>query len=337
LLEVPLRRDAAVAAEITERLRTRRYPMTDRILRQADVPEGARVLPNPNGTAPGLYLAAHPQSEKRQAHLFLLPGPPRELQPMFRTSVLPILRTILPNDSQTECRTFRFACVGESMVEAAIGPQLLALSGLELGYCARAGEVDVRIVGRSSVLDRAQEIIEHAFPTSVFTKADESLEQVVVRLLTERKESLATAESCTGGSLANRLTNVPGASAVFFSGFVTYSNEAKSAALGIEPEFIAKHGAVSKPVACAMAEGALAKANSTYALATTGIAGPGGGSAAKPVGTVFIALASTRTETEVKRFLFPAERETFKQLATQRALEILRQRLRGEATLLSPP
>jgi nicotinamide-nucleotide amidase len=150
---------------------------------------------------------------------------------------------------------------------------------------------------------------------------------VVVRLLTERQQTLAIAESCTGGFLAHRITNVPGASAVFPAGYVTYSNEAKTAMLGVDPNVIAQHGAVSEAVAKSMAEGGRHQANASFALATTGIAGPGGGTGEKPVGTVFIALASQDAATEVKQLFFPDDRPTFKELTTQAALEMLRRRL----------
>ena len=164
---------------------------------------------------------------------------------------------------------------------------------------------------------------------SIFSTSDESLEEVLVKLLTERKETLALAESCTGGLLANRITNVPGASKVFVAGHVVYANEAKINMLGVDKNLIEKHGAVSEPVAHAMAEGARARARSAYSLATTGIAGPTGGSEEKPVGTVYIALAFADQETMVKRFFFPSDRETFKQLTAQAAFEMLRRRLIG--------
>ena len=327
LLDLELREDAAVAEAITNRLKTRGFPMSDRILRQAQVPEGARVLPNANGTAPGLYLAGGSDGRKPLPHLFLLPGPPSELQPMFRESVLPILKTLGPKTRPLDFRTFRLACVGESVVEAAVGAQLLALGTVELGYCARAGEVDVRIIGPAGELDEAEGILRGAFPKQIFTSTDASLEQVVVRLLAEKKETLAVAESCTGGLLAHRLTNVPGASANFLVGYVTYSNEAKASALGVDPALVAEHGAVSRAVVRAMAEGARKHSGAVHALATTGVAGPGGGSAEKPAGTVYIALASADRETEVLRRRFQTDRETFKRLATQTALETLRLRL----------
>ncbi len=324
LLGLKLLQDAEVAEAIRLRLRTRGFPMTDRILRQADVLEGAQVLPNGNGTAPGLYFKKNGQG--RAQHLFLLPGPPRELEPMFRRSVLPLLLEINRDKAEVECRTFRIACVGESVVEAAIGKQLVALPEVELGYCSRPGEVDVRVIGPAPALAEAERIVRGGFARQIFSTNDEQLEEVVVRLLTEQKQTLALAESCTGGALAHRLTNVPGASAVFLAGLVTYANEAKSAFLEVNPELIAEHGAVSQAVAEAMALGARMRAGSDFALATTGIAGPGGGSPDKPVGTVFIALASAEG-VEVQRRHFPSDRLSFKQLATETALELLRERL----------
>jgi nicotinamide-nucleotide amidase len=246
---------------------------------------------------------------------------------MFRESVMPILREIAASETPIDCRTFRLTGVGESIVEAAVGEKILALSDVELGYCARPGEVDVRLLGTSARLDEAEALIRNAFPHSIYTTAEEDLEEVVVHLLTEKKQTVATAESCTGGYLAHRLTNVPGASSVFLAGYVTYANEAKIAALGVDAALIEEHGSVSRVVAGKMAEGALRNAGVTHALATTGIAGPSGGTEKKPVGTVFIALASAGAETDVQRFRFLTDRESFKRLATQAALEMLRQRL----------
>lgn len=326
LLGLTMRRDEAVAEKITARLARNRFPMTDRILRQADVPDGAVVLANDNGTAPGLYFSTGETRGSNTPHLFLLPGPPRELHAMFNESVLPILHEILPADRSGECRIFSIACVGESVVEAAIGRELLAIPDLELGYCAHLGAVDVRVLGPKESVEQAERIIRRAFGPLIYTENGESLEAAVVRLLIEREETVATAESCTGGYLAHRLTNVAGVSASFVAGSVTYSNEEKTRVLGVAPTLIEENGAVSEPVVRAMADGARANAGATYALATTGIAGPTGGSEAKPVGTVFVALAS-ELATEVQQFRFIADRQSFKQLTTQRALEMLRQRL----------
>ncbi len=326
MLGLQLATDPELERLITERLATRGIRLTDRILRQAQVPRGAQILPNDHGTAPGLYLPARAHGQKISPHLFLLPGPPRELQPMFEQSVRPILRRIVRQNDAFAYRSYRLVGMGESYVEEAVGTELLALPGLELGYCARMGEVDLRVIASPEVVAQADAIVRRKLADFIFSTASESLEAVIVRQLTEKRATLAVAESCTGGFLAHRLTNVPGASAVFLAGYITYANEAKSATLGVKPGLIAAHGAVSEEVARAMAEGARAQAGSTFALATTGIAGPGGGSVEKPVGTAYLALAGGG-ETLVRHLFFPTDRETFKQLASQSALDLLRKRL----------
>ncbi len=328
-LGLELRHDATVMAAITARAARRGFRLTDRTSRQAEVPRGAVVLRNENGSAPGLYLAASSASPDKSPHLFLLPGPPRELQPMFTTSVLPILREIVPQEAAVERRTYRIAGMGESLVEEAIGERLLQVTGIELGYCARPGEVDLRIIGERSALERADAIITSGLGLSIFSRDGGSLEESVVKLLTERGQTLAVAESCTGGFLAHRITNVPGASAVFRAGYVTYANEAKEGMLGVDPRLILADGAVSESVARAMAEGARQHARATFALATTGIAGPGGGTAEKPVGTAFVALAAEGKATQIRNFHFPDDRPTFKELTTQAALEMLRRSLQA--------
>jgi len=327
LLGLELLHDATVMAAIATRAASRGFRLTDRTSRQADVPEGATVLPNANGSAPGLYLAANSTRQNKSPHLFLLPGPPRELQPMFTNLVLPILREIVPRGSAVGRRTYRIAGMGESLVEEVIGERLLGIPGIELGYCARPGEVDLRIIGEQPALDQAEAIITAGLGAAVFSRDGRNLEEVVIKLLTERKQTLVVAESCTGGYLAHRVTSVPGASAVFLAGYITYSNEAKARTLNVDPRVISEHGAVSNEVARAMAEGARKEAKATFALATTGIAGPGGGTSARPLGTVFIALAAHGASTLVECFRFPSDRQTFKELATQAALEMLRRSL----------
>ena len=329
LLGLELRQDAELLASLQRRLKTRGMKWTARIARQADVPAGAQILPNENGSACGLYFRANINPRIRSPHLFLLPGPPRELQPMFRKLAMPILRSIVQVPHSIERRLYKIAGIGESIVEERIGEKVLAIPGIELGYCARPGEVDVRILGEPDAIERADTIVHSELGLSIFSTSDESLEEVLVKVLTERKETLALAESCTGGLLANRITNVPGASKVFVAGHVVYANEAKINMLGVDKNLIEKHGAVSEPIARAMAEGARAHARSTYALATTGIAGPNGGSEEKPVGTVYVALAFADEEAIVKRFFFPSERETFKELTAQASFEMLRRRLIG--------
>ncbi|HEY2711974.1 MAG TPA: CinA family nicotinamide mononucleotide deamidase-related protein [Chthoniobacterales bacterium] len=323
LLRLELVPDPVLAASITERLTTRGIRLTDRILRQAMVPGGAQVLPNENGSAVGLYLTAEVNPALNSPHLFLLPGPPRELQPMFQQFVLPLLERIVRRDETVAYRNYRIAGMGESYVEEAVGAQLLSLAGLELGYCARMGEVDLRLIGPPAILEEAHIIVQDRLAKFIFSTSGESLETVVVRQLANSNRTLAVAESCTGGFLAHRLTNVPGASQVFLAGYVTYSNEAKTASLGVSPEAMAQHGAVSEAVAGMMAEGAREKSGADFSLSTTGIAGPSGGSLEKPVGTAYVARAS-RDGTIVRHLFFPTDRETFKQLATQMALNLLR-------------
>jgi nicotinamide-nucleotide amidase len=325
LFRLELEENAEIANAIRHRLSSRGWKLTDRILRQALVPRGASILPNEHGTAPGLYLPANPGTGT--PHVFALPGPPRELQPMFMNFVLPILQKIAAGESSRAWRNYRITGMGESLVEEAIGEKVLGIPGIELGYCARPGEVDLRLIGDPASIAQADTILRSVLKDSIFSLEKEELEHVVVRLLTERHETVTTAESCTGGMLAHRLTNVPGASKVFPGGFVVYGNEMKANALGIDARLIKKHGAASKPVAAAMAEAARSHNGATHALATTGIAGPSGGTKTKPVGTVYIALASAEEETLVRHFNFASDRETLKRLATQAALNLLRERL----------
>jgi nicotinamide-nucleotide amidase len=327
LLGLELIYSEEVMAAITQRFSRRAIRFTKRVERQAYMPAGAKFFINENGTAPGLYLGANINPQTRSPHLFLLPGPPRELQPMFRQSVMSILHSIVQVPVGMVRRLYKIANLGESLVEEAIGEKILAIPGIELGYCARPGEVEVRIIGEAAAIPQAEAIIKTELGLSIFSTEDETLEEVVVKLLVSRKETLALAESCTGGFLANQITNVPGASEVFVGGYIPYANAAKIDLLNVDPELITKHGSVSEPVAHAMTEGARVRARSTYAIATTGIAGPTGGSAEKPVGTVFIALASANAETVVRRLFFPSDRETFKELTAQAAFDLLRRRL----------
>jgi nicotinamide-nucleotide amidase len=320
----PLRYDDSIFQRIKARFDKRGLKMTDRISRQAYVPEGATVLPNDHGTAPGLHLPA----KNGIPHLLLLPGPPRELRPMFNTYALPILRS-LAGEHDLHAITFRTTGLGESQVEKIVGDRLLAIPGLEVGYCARMGEMDLRVVGSQSAVGAAKELVQRALGPYIVTTEEKELEDVVVRLLTANKASLAIAESCTGGLLANRITDVPGASEIFIEGNVTYSNEAKIRTLNVPAELLSSVGAVSEEVARARAEGALDRSGATYALSTTGIAGPAGGTKQKPVGTVFIGLASRGSLTQVEKNFFPTDRPSFKRITTQHALDMLRRKILG--------
>jgi nicotinamide-nucleotide amidase len=243
-----------------------------------------------------------------------------------------MLEKLFPKPQSFVCKVLKTTGVGESVVEEKVEPLLTELfpKGLEIGYCARVGEVDVRLVGRgknaSSLVDEAERMIRHKMGSFIFGDANENLETVIVRLLTERKQTLTLAESCTGGFISNRITNVPGASAVFLAGLVTYANVAKRGFLGVSAETLSTHGAVSEPVAREMAEGARNRVGSDFAVSVTGIAGPSGGTAEKPVGTVFIARARNGP-TILKQFRNSYDRETFKFTTSQQALDLLRREL----------
>jgi nicotinamide-nucleotide amidase len=233
----------------------------------------------------------------------------------------------LAGHQDLHAKTYRTTGLGESQVERIVGERLLAIPDLELGYCARMGEVDVRVIGSQTAVAAASELIERELAPQIVTTEPKELEDVVVGLLATKKATLAVAESCTGGLLANRITDVPGASVVFIEGNVTYSNEAKMRTLGVSLELLSTVGAVSQEVAQAMAEGALKRSGVTYALSTTGIAGPDGGTDQKPVGTVYIGLAGRDSSTLVEKEFFPTDRPSFKRITTQHALDMLRRKL----------
>ncbi|MCB1098506.1 MAG: competence/damage-inducible protein A [Verrucomicrobiae bacterium] len=327
LLGRPLHRNEAIVAGLQAFFAKRGRPLQPENLRQADVPEGAEVLENPFGTAPGLYVPGTADTP----HIFLLPGPPRELRPMIPADVLPRLRAILGDSGAVPetMRQVRLFGVGESEVANRLEAGLAALAGLEYGYCARPGEVELRFIGSESALDAAVALAKSTFPVELFAEEDISLSQAVVALLAERNQTLASAESCTGGLIASRITDVSGSSVVFHRGIVSYANEAKVELLGVRAEDLAEFGAVSEPVARQMAEGALWRANADHAVAVTGIAGPTGGSGEKPVGTVFLGLASARGSTVVEKHFYPTDRLTFKSMIALRAIDLVRRRLMG--------
>lgn len=312
----------------------RNRPMAAANRKQALIPVGAEVLPNPNGTAPGCYLAPGIDGTSSCA-VFLLPGPPRELYPMFHAEVAPRLRTLAGITNPPAVLELKFTGIGESDFHQAIDARLAAIPGLEFGYCAHIGEVDLRLIGTPAAIERAREIAVGQFAEFLVSDDGSSLEETIVRLLTERCLTLATAESCTGGLIANRITDVAGASAVFAHGLVTYANRAKTQWLGVSEEDLATHGAVSEVVARAMAEGALAASGSDLAVAVTGIAGPTGGSPEKPVGTAWIAVAQRHAATTAQRVFQPRNRHDFKLGVSQAALDAVRKRL--QATADSPP
>ena len=335
MLGRPLREDPEVLREIGRVFSRLNRLMPEHTKMQAMVPEGAEVLPNGAGTAPGLALELDPnpyRTDGRRSWLVMLPGPPRELHPMFDACVIPLLKRVFGGGEPFACETVRTTGVPESVVQEHIQAPLAALveEGLDVGYCARPGEVDVRLSARGAAardtVDSAVGIVRRILSASTYTEKEEELETVVVRLLAERQQTLAIAESCTGGLISHRVTNVSGASKVLLAGFVTYSNAAKQSLLGVPADLLERHGAVSEPVARAMAEGARRAVGSDLAIAVTGIAGPAGGTPEKPVGTVFIAFASEEGSQVLSR-RNRWDRLTFKQVTSQQALDLVRRRV----------
>ncbi|MEM7603167.1 MAG: competence/damage-inducible protein A, partial [Verrucomicrobiota bacterium] len=330
MLKRELRLDQSILDEINDLFRRRGYKMNRSNDRQAMVPEGAIVLENPNGTAPGLYL---PASEADSSpHLFLLPGPPRELKPMFADLVYPRLEEMRQAKLHSNVwRNFRIYGVGESSLASDIEPRFQSIPDLELGYCARLGEVDLRLIGPKASVDEASRIVRAEYREDIIAESEDAIEQVILDLLLKRGETVSTAESCTGGQIVSTLTNVSGSSAVLHRGYVTYANEAKTSILGVPAELIENYGAVSEEVVRAMAEGCLEVGGADHAVAVSGIAGPTGGSKEKPVGTVYIGIASRGETTYAKRHFTPADRISFKMRVTRLALDLLRRRLCGFA------
>lgn len=322
--------DEDILETINEMFRSRGLKQNRSNDRQAMVPEGAEVLQNPHGTAPGLYLPATAEEGSTTPHLFLLPGPPRELKPMFAEEVVPRLSSLRDSEDRFDVwHNFRIYGVGESSLASKLEPLLEPIEDLELGYCARLGEVDLRLIGPSAAIETASEIIRAEYAEDIIVESEESIEEVVQQLLAERGETVSTAESCTGGNIASTITNASGSSSVFRQGYVTYANEAKQELLGVSAETLEAHGAVSEPVVREMAEGCLRVSGADHAIAVSGIAGPTGGTEEKPVGTVYVGIASREGETFAKRYFTPSDRVSFKLRVTRLALDLLRRRLRG--------
>ncbi|RYD30710.1 MAG: competence/damage-inducible protein A [Verrucomicrobiaceae bacterium] len=295
-------------------------------LKQALCPVGADILPNANGTAPGIYVPPRLNGRSNCA-VFLLPGPPRELYPMFHAEVAPRLRALSGVEKVSEALVLKFTGIGESDFHHGVDQQLAEVPGLEYGYCAHIGEVDLRLIGDAGVIAEARKIALDAFDPFLISDDGASMEKTLVRMFRQRGIKFATAESCTGGLIANRITNVPGSSEMFTHGYITYANEAKVAMLGVSAADIEVHGAVSETVARQMAEGALRESGACIAVSVTGIAGPGGGTDEKSVGTAWCAVAMKGGETTVHKFFHPRSRKDFKLSVSQSALEAVRRRV----------
>lgn len=327
VMDKPLEFDPAIWAGLEAYFAGRGRKMTDMQKKQAMVPKGGIVLPNPAGTAPGLFIPFE-GPDYLPGVVILLPGPPRELQVVWEKAALPLLQErfqahLLPLHEVQ----LRMVGIGESTVEMEIEEAVRKLGVTEVGYCARPGEVDLRLIGPEAAVHAAANLAREKFREQIYTEGQVNMEELVNELARAKKKTVAVVESCTGGYIANRITNVPCSSEMFRYGWVTYANEAKITELGVPPATIEAHGAVSAAVAQAMAEGALARSEADLALSVTGIAGPGGGTPEKPVGLVFLGLAQTGKPSEVlERKLF-GNRETFKYMASQLGLNMIRRAL----------
>ena len=323
LLGRKLSRDPVVMSKIEARFRQIGRTMSEVNKRQAMVPEGATVLENGRGTAPGLWL------EARGRIVILLPGPPHELKAMFSAQVERRLAR-LSTGVRLVARELRIAGMGESDVDQRIAPIYTRHNDVQTTILTAPGEIQVHLRAWSTdmtaterVLQQIQESIGLALGEAVFTTEGESMEEVVARELTMHHATIATAESCTGGLLAERLTRISGSSAYFLGGVVSYSNSLKSAWVDVPAEIIESRGAVSAEVAIALADGIRRRTGATLGVGITGVAGPTGGTPEKPVGTVHIAIADASASKE-RGTIFPGERERIRWQASQMALDLVR-------------
>ena len=323
LLGRKLSRDPAVMNKIEARFRQIGRPMSEVNARQAMVPEGATVLENARGTAPGLWL------EARGHIIILLPGPPHEMKAMFEAQVEARLAR-LSTGVRLVARELRVAGMGESDVDQRIAPIYTRYNDVQTTILTAPGEIQIHLRAWSAdvpaaerELQQIQESIVLTLGEAVFTTDGESMEEVVARELTIRQATIATAESCTGGLLAERLTRISGSSAYFLGGVVSYSNTLKSAWVDVPAEIIESRGAVSAEVAVALADGIRRRTGATLGVGITGVAGPTGGTPEKPVGTVHIAIADVSGNKE-RGMRYPGERDRIRWQASQTALDLVR-------------
>ena len=323
----PLREVAEIRQRIEERFARLGRKMPENNLRQAQVPKGADWLENPNGTAPGIWI------EHKDTLVVLLPGPPRELEPLFDSACMPRLARVASGEL-IRTRVYRVVGLPESEVDQRIAPISRGYQNPATTILASLGAIEVHLRARAATADQTEALltelgdkIELALGDHVYSTKGESLEEVVGMYLVMRQKTVAVAESCTGGLLAERLTRISGSSNYFLGGVVCYTNELKTKLAGVPAAWIEAHGAVSTPVAQALAEGVRARTGASIGMGITGIAGPSGGSAEKPVGLVFIALADERG-TQVREFRFPGPRARIRHWASQMALEMIRRRIR---------
>jgi len=330
-LGIAIRRDATLLANLHAWAATRRIPMPENNQKQADVLEGATILPNVNGTAPGQWLDTKYAGFRKL--ILLVPGPPSECKPIFDAECLPRLRAVLPKRFLAK-RTLRAAMIAESQADKLLAPIYTPYKDVETTILAHAGDIQLTLLCAKADQQAAQQRVdelagkmEEALEEWLYSSEGDTLEQIVLYYLGLRQSTLAVAESCTGGMVSERLTRVSGSSRSFLGAAVVYSNEMKVIFTGVPPDLLAQYGAVSSEAAAAMAQGIRKATGATLGLSITGIAGPTGGTEDKPVGLVHFALTDgKKTETVERRFTGPRER--VREFATQQALDMVRRKLR---------
>jgi len=329
-LGLKLHRDPEIINGLEQRFAARGWKMAPNNLKQADVITGATVLPNANGSAPGQWMSG--KYEGRERIIMLLPGPPHELKALFEEQCVARLLAKLPQQF-IATRELKITGIGESLCDARVAPIYKLYADVQTTILAGAGEIQLHLKSRAASLEVAQARVDHLVEKLeeelgdlVFSDNGDSMEQIVGYYLQMRNATLAIAESCTGGLVAERITSVSGSSRYFVGGAVVYSNQLKTAFADVPAEMIEKHGAVSREVAAALAEGIRERSGATLGLGVTGVAGPTGGTEAKPVGLVFHALASDGGTDVVER-TFPGDRKRIRRFASQQALDMVRRKL----------
>jgi nicotinamide-nucleotide amidase len=329
-LGVELHRDPSIITGIERRFAARGWTMSPNNAKQADVIAGAVVLPNSNGTAPGQWISGRYEGQDRI--VILLPGPPHEMKALFDEQCWDRLRARTP-PVHIATRVLKIAMMGESQCDARVAPIYKRYTDVDTTILAGRGEVQLHLKTRAESpdaalqrVDQLAEEIEDELGDFVFSDNGDSLEQIAGYFLQMRGATLAVAESCTGGLVAERVTSVSGSSRYFAGGAVVYSNNLKSDFAGVPPEVIQAHGAVSREVAAALAEGIRKRCGTTLGIGVTGVAGPTGGTPEKPTGLVFLALASEQG-TEVVERNFLGDRERIRWFASQQALDLVRRKL----------
>jgi nicotinamide-nucleotide amidase len=329
-LGLKLTRDPEFLAKLEERFAKRGFKFTPNNMKQADIIASATALPNPVGTAPGQWISGKYDGQDRI--LLLLPGPPHELKSLFEAECIARLRTKIPSE-HIATRVLKMALIPESQADARVSPIYKTYPDVETTILAGNGEIQLHFRCRKNSQAEAEarveelvEKIEDELGDAIFSRKGETIEQIVSYLLQMRGLTLAVAESCTGGMLAERITSLSGSSRYFLGGVVVYSNELKTQFANVPKALLDKHGAVSREVAAAMAEGIRKRCLASYGVGITGVAGPTGGTEQKPVGLVYIALAGDEGTQVVERN-FPGDRKRIRIFATLQALEMIRRAL----------